>query len=342
MRRGWGLLLLAGAVAAGDPFEGSITGGKAKELVDRGAPLLKEAEEIFKRFYVLEEGTVEEREAAVKKAVELLDQGTALFQQALEIQEDKAINAQIVNAARKLAKLRAWLFHLEMARKAKDRPPPEPQAQPQPGEPEKGTPEPERKPEPPPAPPKPAETPPPPAPPSFAAEGPPASPADVALPDAPYDDAAGKKDLAAIQARIQDYYQSLRPEKLVFRHRVCQGKGKLGGGAACAECGGTGKAINLHHFRKVFWTTYTPLFRDREGAPGALAAFYERARKDPAALPVVKACKVLDIDYHGVWARAKVQLSTAAGTEERAITLVGIGSTWFFYQPTTDRELIEQ
>jgi hypothetical protein len=334
MWRGWGLVLLAGAVLAGDPFGGSITGGKAKELVDRGGPLLKEAEEIFKRSYVLEEGTIEEREAAVKKAVSLLDQGTALYQQALEIEEDAAINAQIVNAARKLAKLRAWLFHLEMARKAKDRPPP----QPQPGEPE--APKPAPKPEPAP---KPVETPPPPAPPSFATDGPPASPSDAALPEAPYDDAGGKKDLAAIHARIQDYYQSLRPEKLVFRHRVCQGKGKLGGGATCEECGGTGKAINLHHFRKVFWTTYTPLLRDAQGASGALAAFYERARKDPAALcPVVKACKVLEVDYHGMWARAKVQLSTGAGSEERVITLVGIGSTWFFYQPATDRELIER
>ena len=68
-------------------------------------------------------------------------------------------------------------------------------------------------------------------------------------------------------------------------------RGRLGGGATCEECGGTGKAINLHHFRKVFWTVYTPLLRDAQGASGALAAFYERARKDPAALgPVVKAC----------------------------------------------------
>jgi len=329
-------VLLAGAVLAGDPFGGSITGGKAKELVDRGAPLLKEADDIFKRSYVLEEGTVEEREAAVRKAVSLFDQGTGLLQQALEIEEDAAVNAQIVHAARKLAKLRAWLFHLEMARKAKDRPPP----QAEPAEPEAATPA--ASPEPVPKT-RPEEKPPPPAPPSFPAGGPPASPADVALPEAPYDDAEDKKDLAAIHARIQDYYQSFRPEKLVFRHRVCQGKGKLGGGALCEECGGTGKAINLHHFRKVFWTAYTPLLRDAQGAPGALAAFYEHARKDPAALgPVVKACKVTDIDYHGVWARAKVQLSTAAGSEERAITLVGIGSTWFFYQPSTDRELIER
>jgi hypothetical protein len=333
MRRGSWLVLLAAAASAEDPFAGSITGGKAKELVDKGVPLLREAEEIFKRSYVLEEGTPEEREAAVRRAVSLLDQGTALLQEALEIQEDAGVNAQIVNAARKLAKLRAWLFHVEMARKAKDRPPPE--RQPPPDEPEAAAPEPAKEPEP--------AALPPPAPPSFAAERPPASPADVALPEAPYDDAAGKKDLAAIHARIQDYYQSLRPEKLVFRHRVCQGKGKLGGGAPCGECGGSGKAINLHHFRKVFWTTYTPLLRDAQGAPGALAAFYERARKDPAALgPVVKACKVLDVDYHGVWARARVQLSTGAGSEERRITLVGIGSTWFFYQPSTDRELIER
>jgi len=330
-------LLLAGVLFADDPLGGSITSGKAKDLVDRGMPMLKEAGEIFNHSYVLEEGTLDEREAAVKKAVALFDQGTSLLQQALEIQEDGGVNAQIVNAARKLAKLRAWLFHLEMARRVKERA----QEQPQPPtgqEPQKPEAKPEPKPEP-----KPRDTPPPPAPPSFPTDGPPASPADVALPEAPYDDTADKKDLAAIHARIQDYYQSFRPEKLVFRHRVCQGKGKLGGGAICEECGGTGKAINLHYFRKVFWTTYTPLLRDAQGASGALAAFYQRARKDPDAVgPVVKACKIVDIDYHGIWARAKVQLSTADGTEERQITLVGIGSTWFFYQPSTDRELIER
>jgi hypothetical protein len=326
-------LLLAGTLFA-DGLTGAITGGKAKELVDKGVPLLQQADEIHKRAYVLEEGTEAEREEALKKAEALYDQGTGLLQQALEIQEDPAVNARLVNAARKLAKVRAWLFHREMARKAKANPPP---ATPEPAAPAPAPPEPAK-------PPEPARPPePPPAPPSFAAEAPPAAPSDAALPDAPYDDAGGKKDLPLIHARIQDYYQSLRPEKLVFRHRVCQGKGKLGGGALCEECGGTGKAINLHHFRKVFWTIYTPLLRDAEGASGALVAFYERARKDPAALgPVVKACKVLDVDYHGTWARAKVQLSTDQGTLERAITLIGIGSTWFFYQPATDRELIER
>jgi hypothetical protein len=334
MRRGWGIVLLLAAALWGEDLGGSITGGKAKDLLDKGLPLLKEADEIFKHSYVLEEGTAEEREAAAKRAVDLFDRGTGLLQQALEIQEDPAANAQIVNAARKLAKLRAWLFHLDMARKAQaSSPPSAPEPAPPPEKP--AAPEP---------PPKPVEpSPPPPAAPSFPTDGPPASPVDVALPAAPYDDAGSKKDLAAIHARIQDYYQSMRPEKLVFRHRVCQGKGKLGGGATCEECFGTGKSINLFHFRKVFWTVYTPLFRDAPGAPGALAAFYERARKDPTLLgPVVKACKVLDIDYHGAWARARIQLTTGAGTEERSITLVGIGSTWFFYQPSTDRELIEQ
>jgi len=333
MWRGWGILLFASALLAGEPLQGSITGGKAKEFVDHGLPLLKEAEEIFNHSYVLEEGALEEREAAAKKAVDLYDRGTVLLQDALEIQEDPAVNAQIVNAARKLAKLRAWLFHLEMARKVKERPA-EPAPAPGPA-PETATQAPPK--------PKPEEPAPPPAPPSFAGDGPPAVPMDVALPDAPYDDTGDKKDLAAIHARIQDYYQSLRPEKLVFRHRVCQGTGKLGGGAKCEECGGTGKAINLHHFRKVFWTVYTPLLRDAQGAPGALAAFYERSKRDPTALgPVVKACKILEVDYHGAWARARVQLSTSAGSEETALTLIAIGSTWFFYHPETDRELIER
>jgi hypothetical protein len=332
MRRGWGVLLLASALLAGDQLGGTITGGKAKDLVDRGVPLLQEADEIFKRRFVLEEGTEDERETDLKKAADLYDRGTVLLQEALEIQEDSGVTARLVNAARKLAKTRAWLFHREMARKVKERPAPPPEAPP----PEPPKPEPAAKP-------KPEEPAPPPAPPSFKSEDPPAAPSDATLPEAPYDDSGGKKDIALIHARIQDYYQSLRPEKLVFRHRVCQGKGKLGKGATCEECGGTGKAINLHHFRRVFWTVYTPLLRDAEGASGALAAFYERARKDPAALgPVVKACKVLEVDYHGAWARAKVQLSTGAGTEERAITLIAIGSTWFFYHPATDRELIER
>lgn len=330
MRRGWGILLLAGALLAGDQLGGAITGGKAKELVDRGMPLLREADEIHKHSYVLEEGPEDERETALRKAADLFDEGTALLQDALEIQEDPAVNARIVNAARKLAKVRAWLFHREMARMVKkrgatptapDTPAPAPEA-----------PEPAA---------RPPETPPPPAPPSFKAEAPPAAPVDAPMPDAPADESRVKRDTAAIHARIQDYYQARRPERLVYRHRVCQGKGKLGGGATCEECGGTGKAINLHHFRKVFWTTYTPLLRDAEGASGALAAFYERARRDPSALgPVVKACKIVAVETHGSWARARVQLSTDAGSEERALTLVGIGSTWFFYQPATDRELL--
>jgi len=329
MRRGWGHLLLAGVLCAGDPLGGSITGGKAKDLVDRAMPLLQQAEEIFKRSYVLEEGTEDERATAIKKAEGLYDQGVALLQEALEIQEDAVAGAQIVNAARKLAKVRAWLFHREMAKKAKERPPLPPPATPEAAAP---------------APPpvaKPPEPPRPPGPPSFAGGDPPAAPVDAPMPDAPVDETRVRKDVAAITARIQDYYQSRRPEKLVFRHRVCQGKGKLGGGAPCEECGGTGKAINLHHFRKVFWTVYSPLLRDAEGASGALAAFYERARKDPMALgPAVKACKVVDIDCHGSWAKARVQVSTDAGPEERAITLVGVGSTWFFFHPGTDQELL--
>jgi hypothetical protein len=330
MRRGWGILMLASALLAGDPLGGAIAGGKAKDLVDRGVPLLQEAEEIFKRSYVLEEGTAEEREAAVRRAAELYDQGTALLQEALEMQEDRAVNAQIVNAARKLAKLRAFLFHLDMARKVKERPAPPPAEQP---------------PEPPPAPPEakpaPSPEPPPPGPPSFPAEGPPAAPVDVELPAAPFDDARAKRDIAAITARVRSYYEAQRPEKLVYRHRVCAGRGKLGGGAPCEECGSSGRAINLHYFRTIFWTSYTPLLRDAEGASGALAAFYERARKDPSALgPVVKGMKVLGVDYRGGWARARVALSTDAGTEERSVTLIGIGSLWFLYHPGADAELL--
>ncbi|MFI5401744.1 MAG: hypothetical protein ACHQ1G_02330, partial [Planctomycetota bacterium] len=109
MRARWALpLLLASALLAGDQLGGTITGGKAKELVDRGVPLLQEADEVFKHRFVLEEGTEDEREADLKKAADLYDRGTVLLQEALEIQEDSGVTARLVNAARKLAKVRAW------------------------------------------------------------------------------------------------------------------------------------------------------------------------------------------------------------------------------------------
>jgi hypothetical protein len=50
--------------------------------------------------------------------------------------------------------------------------------------------------------------------------------------------------------------------------------------------------------------------------------------------------KVLGVDYRGGWARVRVALSTDAGTEERSVTLIGIGSLWFLYHPGADAELL--
>jgi len=339
-------LALAGAALAEGKLGGTIAGGKARKLLQQGLPLLKEADDIYKRRYVLEEGTEDEQEAELRKAVELYDKGTALLQEALELQEDGGVNWRLTIAARNLARARAWILRRENARRAREHPTPPPPPPPDDSAPEKPAPEPPR-PEP-----KPPEKTPRaptleederPVVATFHAGDPPAQPVDVALPRFPYDlEGFGKQDRKAIAARIHDYYQSLRPGKLLYRHRLCGGKGKLGD-ASCEECCGTGQAINLHHFRKVFWTSYTPLLRSAQGALEALEAFHARAARQPDLLgPEVKAVKILEIEYQGVWARARVELSTSEGKQEKTITLVSIGSTWFFYHPESDRELLER
>ena len=149
-----------------------------------------------------------------------------------------------------------------------------------------------------------------------------------------------KRDDKVIRDFLSDYYSNFKPNKLRYRHRLCGGRGTLGT-EFCAECGGSGTGINLHHFKKAFWTSYTPLLRNADGAFMALEAFYGHARGKPEVLgPTVKSFRVREIEYQGVWAKARVELNTDDGAVEQVVTLVSIGSQWFFYHPDTDRELL--
>ena len=101
--------------------------------------------------------------------------------------------------------------------------------------------------------------------------------------------------------------------------------------------------INLHLFRKLYWNCYTPLLRDTDGALDALRAFHVRAQKAPAILePTLKAFSIPKdkIENHNFWARALVKETTKTGTEERWVTLVSIGSSWYLFTPSTDGPLL--
>jgi hypothetical protein len=112
-------------------------------------------------------------------------------------------------------------------------------------------------------------------------------------------------------------------------------------GAPCEECHGTGNEINLHYFRKAFWTSYAPTLRDAEGGLGALAVFYDRAQRDNSVLgPVVSSFKIADVEYQGYWARVTVAANTKAGKKDYVISLISIGSSWFFFNPATDGALL--
>jgi hypothetical protein len=178
---------------------------------------------------------------------------------------------------------------------------------------------------------------------AFEPSAPPARPVDAELSGlaVPADSTIVKSDERAIRALLKEYYRSRKPSNLLFRCRLCRGKGSQRDGTPCEHCAGAGSRINLYHFRKAFWGVYTPALRDAPGALSALRAFYERAQADPAALaPLVRSFKVRKLEHKGYWARVTVEENTAEGRRERRIALIGTGRSWYFYNPATDGELI--
>jgi hypothetical protein len=330
------LLAMAAVALAGGGVGGKITGGRAKKLVDKGLPLVKQADEIWNA-WILDEIDSKDLLSKLKQAIELYDKGTALLHQAIEIQNDAGVNHRLNIAARRLQKMRFYVsFRLQKRRRPLPKPPPT-----KPGE--KPAPPPVEPGGPPPRPPREEledETSPPV---SFATGQPPAALSAADLPRFAEVPEVNKAHLSAIKERIRDYFDAFRSNKILRRHRLCRGKGTFSNGAPCEECHGTGNEINLHYFRKAFWTSYAPTLRDAEGALGALAVFYDRVQRDNTALgPVVTSFKVTEVDYQGYWAKAKVDANTKAGKKEYSISLISIGSSWFFFNPATDGALLPE
>jgi hypothetical protein len=55
---------------------------------------------------------------------------------------------------------------------------------------------------------------------------------------------------------------------------------------------------------------------------------------------VVSSFKIEDVEYQGYWAKAKVAANTQAGRKDYEISLISIGSSWFFFNPATDGALL--
>jgi hypothetical protein len=308
--------------AAGDEIDGTITSGRAKALVDEALPLWKEADAVYKA-WVLEKIPEADLVAELRRATALYDEAARKLGEAIEIRYDPSVNHLIRLIAQKMATMR---FRTEFA------------APPKPAPSMPDAPEAPATPAPAPAPPHTAPAPPP-LPPAeepvrFAEAGPPAVPVHAEMPPASSDGANAKRDRAAVAEAVRAYCDARREGRLVARHGLCRGKG-------CGECGGTGQQVNLHHFRKAFWSAFTPALRDAPGALDALKAFHARAQRDPAALgPLVKSFRIGDVAVHGWWAEARVEENTTDGPRERTLTLIGVGSSWFFFHPEADRELL--
>jgi hypothetical protein len=329
---GVGLMLAAALLLLGDDFEGEITSGKAKQLFDEGLGLVKEAEAIYELWYLskLPEAEVEPQ---AKRAADLFKRGADRLAQALDIKYNRGVDAVLLRATAKSTKLEFFLLGREMERQPK---PPRPEREPV--SPAPPAPEPEEAP----APPAPPEVPAPAAP-EFRPEAPPGLPVDASLPEPPfrYDAKQRARETEAIAKFLREWCESRRDRNLLFKHVPCGGSGKVAGGAACGECGGTGQVINLHHFRRAYWNCYSPQLRNAEGALDAIQAFRLRAQRDlPALGPLVKTFQVAQVEWHGVWARALLKEQTGAGAAERWITVVNAAGRWCLYSPRTDAELV--
>lgn len=342
--RGFGILLLAGLPVLAGGLDGKITGGKAKKLVERAVKLIDKADVTYKSWWQKE--IADERvEPVLKVAVAQYDEAVTLLAEALEIKFDSSINHRLTLAVRRLQRMEFELLWREQKRKreeAKKNPPPkEPVKKKEDEEKEEQEEEVERD-----ARPAPVVTV---APPRFGPQTAPGLWVD-ARPPLPPIDRAGKaylkrrnRDLIAIRKRISEALKSRKRGKLLTRHIMCAETGQGPDGEACTECCGTGQVINLYHFRKVFWNGYTPLLRDTEGALDSLKGFHDRAQRNLEALgPVLTKFEIPKnkIEHNDFWARALVKETSKRGTTEHWVTLVSIGSSWFFYTPATDAELI--
>ncbi|MCZ6788032.1 MAG: hypothetical protein O7E54_12800 [Planctomycetota bacterium] len=338
--RGFGILLLAGLPVLAGGLDGKITGGRARKLVERAVKLIDKADVTYRSWWTKE--IADDRvEPALKVAVAQYDEAATLLAEALEIKFDSSVNHRLSLAVRRLMRMEFELLWRDQKRKrerAKKNPPKEPVREKEEKEEE------EEGEERPPSAPVVAVLPP-----RFGPQTAPGLWVDVRPPLPPINRAdkayqkRQKRDIGAIHRRISEALKSRKRGKLLTRHIMCAETGRGPDDEVCDECCGTGQVINLYHFRKVFWNGYTPLLRDTEGALDALTGFHDRARRNLEALgPVLTKFEIPrnKIEHNDFWARALVKETSRAGTNERWVTLVSIGSSWFFYTPATDAELI--
>lgn len=338
-------LCVSAAIVGADGLDGTIKGGKAKKFVQKADGLYRKGDEIFKRWWK-DEVPDSEIDATLKRGVKILDEAAQLYAAALDIKFDSGVNSRLRIVATRIQRMQFSLMWREQKRRREanekkkkegphpptenpDQPPAEEEPESDPGrrEPEQLEAEPQAV--------------------RFEEGRPPAVPVNATL--AHYEFSVAGKELEKLLKRDRNaIYQTLKTRlqarrgKLTTTHVLCAGTGKIGA-ETCADCCGSGVQVNLYLFRKLYWNCFTPLLRDTNGALDALKAFHGRAQKDASILePTLKAFSIPKdkIENHNFWARALVKETTKAGTEERFVTLVSIGSSWYLFTPATDGPLL--
>ena len=335
-------LLVAGTATARDK--------KAQQLAVKGARLATDGQAAWKSFLTAPaKFPEEEMEALIQRYEKAID----LFHGSLEIEEHRGLNGQILLLARRLRQLR---FE-ELTREAQARRAAAPKPQSEPGRdppvspvetPEETDTSRSREPDPRPDSPGSGEGI------DTDVPGEPADPRQVVLPELVEPAKVARRNTQRLRNFLMhDYFANRKQSKLIKRCARCNGRGKVATNVLdrrrrpvtirCSSCQGNGMHLQVNVARKGFWLCNTPLYRSSRARSVEFQSRLEGWRSDPRTLPeMLKSLRIVAIDYHGLWAVAKLQEKGYQPEAKRAFRrsserkLVRLGHRWYFFDEEAD------
>jgi len=337
------VLVAAGAVRGGDD---------AARLVAKAEEEARSSDEAWKRF-VLERDAMDD--AALASLLASYEKAIDLFEDALEIEEAGGATGQLLLLTRRAAKIRFEMHHRQQKLRRAAQP-----ARPA----ERAAPEARREPSEPAEPAEPGE-------PEAREEDParPAEPPDATergglagIPSLDEDEKERKRGIQSLRTHVMNaYFPPRKFSQLVTRCPTCNGRGYVYVGRVdpktrkavkedCGRCNRSGALLDVTGARKAFWLCYSPLYRSRDDRRQEFETSLARWSDDPRRIPeFLKRVRILDLDYHGLWARVVLEEQGIRQNGEGARQtpfkrkterhFVRLGKRWCLYVPEIDRDL---
>jgi len=325
-----------------------VAAAAGAESDSQAASLATEAAKAYQTVDPLWARVVEDASKVTDEEIDALhaayDKAMQLFADALEIEGNPSAQATQAIVARRLGKVSMIRMARSLAKRRAAAPAPPPEAPPEnpadddapddaPQPPENS---PAREPEP------------------ESRRSPDAGPS---LPEIEEDKESRRRGEQSLRDFILGHGANRRFEKLVTRCAVCNGRGKVVVGVDpktrrpatrdCAKCLASGAHLNVRPARRAFWLCHSPLYRSDAGNQNQFESRIQEWRKDPRKIPeFIRSVRIVEHDYHGLWARAKyVEKGYATDTNrafERQVQamFLRLGRDWYFFDERFDDGLL--